>query len=73
MGQSLFNIYLFRDFLKVCFLGFLHVIREDLQGSSLSQVTSRKFLSKQLFDKRCNHRILNGSYCWPECWFEVFT
>ena len=73
MGQSLFNIYLFRDFLKVCFLGFLHVIREDLQGSSLSQVTSRNFLSKQLFDKRWKLNFINGTYRWPECWFEVFT
>ena len=46
------------------FWGVYMSLREDLQGSSLSQVTSRKFLSKLLFDKQLK-LTLNGTYRWP--------
>ena len=54
------------------FLGVYMSLREDLQGSSLSQVTSRKFLSKLLFDKQLK-LVLNGSYRWLKRWPKVFT
>ena len=54
------------------FLGVYMSLREDLQGSSLSQVTSRKFLSKLLFDKSY-WPILNGSYCWHWRWPKIST
>ena len=54
------------------FWGVYMSLREDLQGSSLSQVTSRKFLSKLLFDKQLK-LVLNGSYRWLKRWPKIST